>query len=137
MSYYLFVLKAHCSKNMAHLIDLKTFTDTRGNLTVVERVLPFDIKRVFYIYGVDDSKRGGHRHHRTIQAAVCIQGHCKISNDDNAVQSVFELNAPNKCLIISPEDWHVMYDFSPDAILMVFASEFFDTNDYIHEPYAH
>ena len=45
---------------MAHLIDLKTFTDKRGNLTVIERVIPFDIKRVFYIYGVDDSKRGGH-----------------------------------------------------------------------------
>jgi len=122
---------------MAHLIDLKTFTDKRGNLTVIERVFPFDIKRVFYIYGVDDSKRGGHRHHKTIQAATCIQGHCKISNDDNTIQSIFELSAPNKCLIINPEDWHVMYDFSPNAILMVFASEFFDTKDYIHEPYSH
>ena len=49
---------------MAHIIDLKTFTDKRGNLTVIEKVIPFDIKRVFYIYGVDDSKRGGHRHHK-------------------------------------------------------------------------
>ena len=122
---------------MAHLIDLKTYTDSRGNLTVVEKVLPFEIKRVFYIYGVDDSKRGGHRHHKTIQAAVCIQGQCKISNDDNTVQTIFELNAPNKCLILNPEDWHIMHSFSPDAILMVFASEFFDAKDYIHEPYTH
>lgn len=120
---------------MAKLIDLKTFTDARGNLTVVERVLPFDIKRVFYIYGVDDSKRGGHRHHKTIQAAICIKGECKIYNNNNIEEQVFELNNPSKCLILDPEDWHTMYDFSKDAILMVFASEFFDEKDYIFEPY--
>lgn len=65
---------------MAHIIDLKTFTDDRGNLTVIEKVIPFDIKRIFYIYGVDDSTRGGHRHHKTMQAAICLQGHCTISN---------------------------------------------------------
>ena len=120
---------------MAHLIDLKTHTDNRGNLTVVEKVLPFDIKRVFYIYGVDDSKRGGHRHHKTVQAAVCIQGACKIYNNNSSEEHVYELNSPSKCLIIEPEDWHTMYDFTPDAILMVFASEYFDKNDYIFEPY--
>jgi dTDP-4-dehydrorhamnose 3,5-epimerase-like enzyme len=121
---------------MANIIDLKTFTDSRGNLTVVEKVLPFDIKRVFYIYGVDDSKRGGHRHHKTIQAAVCIKGECKIYNNDNRTEQIFELNKPSKCLIINPEDWHSMYDFSEDAILMVFASEEFDAADYIFEPYS-
>jgi hypothetical protein len=120
---------------MAHIIDLKTFTDKRGNLTVVEKVLPFDIKRVFYIYGVDDSKRGGHRHHKTVQAAICIKGSCKIYNNNNIKEEVFELNSPNKCLILQPEDWHTMYDFSEDAILMVFASEYFDSADYIFEPY--
>lgn len=54
---------------MAHIIDLKTFTDNRGNLTVIEKVLPFDIKRIFYIYGVDDSVRGGHRHHKTVPSS--------------------------------------------------------------------
>ena len=120
---------------MARLIDLKTHTDDRGNLTVVEKVLPFDIKRVFYIYGVDDSKRGGHRHHKTIQAAVCIKGSCKIFNDNGKEESIFELNQPSKCLILNPEDWHTMYDFSNDAILMVFASEYFDAADYIFEAY--
>jgi hypothetical protein len=120
---------------MAHLIDLKTFTDARGNLTVVEKVLPFDIKRVFYIYGVDDSKRGGHRHHKTIQAAVCIQGACTIYNNNNKSETDWRLDQPNKCLILEPQDWHTMFDFTPDAILMVFASEEFDPADYIHEPY--
>ena len=120
---------------MPYTINLKTFTDKRGNLTVVEKVFPFDIKRVFYIYGVDDSKRGGHRHHKTIQAAVCIQGACKIVNNDGHKEEIFLLDAPYKCLIIEPHDWHVMIDFTPDAILMVFASEFFDPHDYIYKPY--
>jgi len=58
---------------MTYMIDLKTLTDKRGNLTVIEKVIPFDIKRIFYIYGVDESERGGHRHHKTIQAAICIR----------------------------------------------------------------
>lgn len=121
---------------MAHIIDLKTFTDKRGNLTVIEKTIPFDIKRIFYIYGVDDSRRGGHRHHKTLQAAICIKGECKIYNNNGKTEETFELNAPNKCLILEPEDWHAMFEFSPDAILMVLASEFFDEKDYIFEPYS-
>lgn len=122
---------------MAYILNLKTFTDARGNLTVVERVLPFDIKRVFYIYGVDSSERGKHRHHKTIQAAVCIKGSCRILNDDGTGKGFesFLLDAPYKCLILNPKDWHLMDNFTEDAILMVFASEYFDASDYIREPY--
>ena len=120
---------------MAYLIDLKTFTDKRGNLTVIEKVFPFDIKRVFYIYGVDDSARGGHRHFNTIQAAVCIKGTCSIHNNNGNREDDFLLDNPAKCLVLMPEDWHKMYDFTEDAILMVFASEYFDEKDYIYEPY--
>lgn len=120
---------------MARIIDLKTFTDSRGNLTVIEKVIPFAIQRIFYIYGVNDSKRGGHRHHKTIQAAICIQGSCTIYNNNGQKEEIFHLNAPNKCLILEPNDWHTMYDFTPDAILMVLASEVFDEKDYIFQPY--
>lgn len=120
---------------MAKIIDLKTFTDNRGNLTVIEKVIPFTIQRIFYIYGVNDSKRGGHRHHKTIQAAICIKGSCTIYNNDGKKEEVFQLNAPNKCLLLEPNDWHSMYDFTPDAILMVLASETFDEKDYIFQPY--
>lgn len=120
---------------MARLLDLQTFTDKRGNLTVIERIIPFDIKRIFYIYGVDDSIRGGHRHHKTIQAAVCLRGSCAIRNNDGDSIHEFILDQPNKCLILEPKDWHEMYQFTPDAILMVFASEYFDKNDYIFERY--
>jgi dTDP-4-dehydrorhamnose 3,5-epimerase-like enzyme len=120
---------------MARLINLKTFGDGRGKLTVIEKVIPFDIKRVFYIYGVDDSVRGKHRHHKTAQAAVCIAGSCVITNNDGQVRDVFVLDSPEKCLLLEPKDWHAMHDFTPDAILMVLASTTFDPADYIYEEY--
>jgi dTDP-4-dehydrorhamnose 3,5-epimerase-like enzyme len=120
---------------MAHLIDLKTFTDIRGNLTVIEDVLPFTIKRIFYIYGVDGSSRGGHRHHNTVQAAICIKGRCKIRNNDGKKEEVFLLHKPSQCLVLEQKDWHEMYDFSKNAILMVVASENFTEKDYIFEKY--
>ncbi|HZY83005.1 MAG TPA: FdtA/QdtA family cupin domain-containing protein [Cyclobacteriaceae bacterium] len=120
---------------MARFLDLKTFTDKRGNLTVIEKVIPFDVKRIFYIYGVDDSVRGGHRHHKTVQAAICLKGECKIRNNDGTTIETFHLDRPDKCLILEPKDWHEMYEFTPDAILMVLASEYFDKDDYIFERY--
>lgn len=120
---------------MAKLINLKTFCDGRGNLTVIEKVFPFEIKRIFYIYGVDSSVRGKHRHKKTVQAAVCIQGKCIISNNDGTKKEQFQLDSPDKCLILDTKDWHSMHDFSSDAILMVFASEYFDPDDYIFEEY--
>jgi dTDP-4-dehydrorhamnose 3,5-epimerase-like enzyme len=120
---------------MAYLIDLKTFIDKRGNLTVIEKTIPFEIKRIFYIYGVDESLRGGHRHKTTIQAAICLKGSCRIYNNDGEDESYFTLDNPSKCLILQTRDWHTMDEFSPDAILMVLASEYFDQQDYIFEPY--
>lgn len=120
---------------MANLIDLKTFTDIRGNLTVIEKSIPFDIKRIFYIYGVDNSTRGGHRHKKTIQAAICIQGECEIYCNNGSSEQKYHLNDPSHCLILSPEDWHTMSRFSPNAILMVLASTHFDQEDYIFDSY--
>ena len=121
---------------MATLINLTTHSDIRGHLTVVEKELPFAIKRVFYIYGVDDSERGGHRHHTTEQAAICIKGSCDIFCDDGQKKEVFHLDNPSKCLLIHAQDWHTMYSFTPDAILLVLASTTFDPADYIFEPYS-
>jgi hypothetical protein len=121
---------------MARIIPLDTFADSRGKLTVIDRVLPFPMLRIFYIYGVDRSERGGHRHHKTRQAAVCLQGSCSIYNNNGSKEETFVLDSPTKCLILEPEDWHTMFDFSKDAILMVIASEPFTKEDYIYEPYA-
>lgn len=120
---------------MPKLINLATFTDVRGNLTVVEKILPFTIKRAFFIYGVDSSKRGGHRHITTTQAAICIKGSCRIYSNNNVSEAYYYLDSPSKCLIIDAEDWHFMDRFTPDAILMVFASTYYMEEDYIFEPY--
>jgi hypothetical protein len=122
---------------MAYLINIPTFSDDRGNLTVLDEAIPFDIKRLFYIYGVDNSARGGHRHHQTIQAAICIKGSCTIINDDGDNIEHIELDTPAKCLILETKDWHVMTNFTPDAILLVLASTRFDPADYIFTPYEH
>ena len=123
---------------MAHIIELNTFVDQRGNLSVIDDVqstLPFKIKRVFYIYNIDDSQRGGHRHYKTLQAAICINGSCTVSCNNGKEKKVFKLDSANKCLIINSNDWHTMEKFVEGSILLVFASEKFDHRDYIFEPY--
>lgn len=120
---------------MATLLELKTYSDNRGSLSVVEKVLPFIIKRVFYIYNVNKSERGGHRHINTRQAVICLSGECKIYTDNSIKKEVFNLNNPSNLLILEPEDWHTMYDFTEGSILLVLASEYFDPLDYIYKPY--
>ena len=119
---------------MAYIIDLPTFSDERGKLTVVEKLLPFDIKRFYYIYDVFD-KRGGHRHKRTIQALISLSGSCEIYINNGEKEETILLDSPSKCLILESKDWHTMDNFSKGATLLVFSSEFYDRDDYIDEGY--
>ena len=119
---------------MAHIIELPIFGDDRGNLTVVEKVLPFEIKRFYYIYDVS-SQRGGHRHKKTIQALISLGGSCEIYVNDGKKEETFVLDPPNKCLILDPKDWHTMDKFSKGSTLLVFSSEFYSKDDYIDERY--
>jgi hypothetical protein len=123
---------------VSSLLNLQTHTDKRGNLTVIEKIIPFEIKRIFYIYGVDNSTRGYHRHKKTIQAAIAIQGKCRIvsKSGEGCPEDEYLLDTPWKCLLLQPEDFHWMDNFSKDCILMVLASENFDKDDYIFTPYA-
>ena len=120
---------------MSQIIKLPTHTDTRGSLTVLEKVLPFEIKRIYYIYNCLDSKRGGHRHKKTCQALICVNGSCVIDCDNGKKKEAYILDKPDHVLLVSPEDYHTMHSFSPDAILLVLASEYFDPNDYIDVDY--
>jgi len=115
---------------MAHIVNLPTFKDNRGSLTVVEKILPFKIKRFYYIYGAN-LKRGGHRHKKTIQALISLGGECEIYTHTKGVEKTFLLDTPDKCLILNPEDWHTMDRFSQGAILLVLASEYYDKDDYM------
>lgn len=119
---------------MAYFIELPTFSDRRGSLTVIEKILPFEIKRVYYIYNAS-SKRGGHRHKKTIQALIAVAGKCEIFVNDGEKKETFVLDKPNQALIIECKDWHTMDNFSKDCVLLVLASEYYDKNDYIDEEY--
>lgn len=116
------------------LIKLPTMADARGHLTVLDGLLPFEVRRSFWIYGADGNTRGGHRHHVTRQALVALSGSVTVNMDDGRNRESIVLSSPDACLIVEPKDWHTM-DFGLGAILMVFASHGYDKNDYIHEPY--
>ena len=118
---------------MPDIIKLETFTDNRGSLTVIEKTLPFSIKRVYYIYNLNNCKRGFHKHIKTYQALVCTSGSCSVFVRKNLLTEEFKLNIPNKCLILNPQDFHWMDNFSKDCVLLVLASEEYDENDYIYE----
>ena len=119
---------------MPYILILPTFTDHRGDLTVIEKSLPFEVKRVYYIYNASDL-RGGHRHKLTQQALVCLSGVCEVLTNDGHEQKTFLLDKPDKCLIVDPKDWHTMKNDSKRAVLLVLASEYFDKEDYIYESY--
>lgn len=120
----------------SRLIELQALGDARGLLSVIEgnNTVPFDIKRVFYIYGTMlGVRRGFHAHHKTRQALVCVAGSCKVYLDNISRQEVILLDSPNKILLLEPNDWHEMYDFSSDCVLLVLASHLYDAEDYIRD----
>ncbi|MDB4178063.1 FdtA/QdtA family cupin domain-containing protein [Gammaproteobacteria bacterium] len=119
---------------MAYFVDVPRFNDSRGSLCVLERVIPFDIKRIYYIFDVS-GERGGHRHKETIQALICLSGCCQVYVDNGEEQKTYMLDQPEKCLILEPKDWHTMDGFSQNASLLVLASEYYDAADYIDEAY--
>lgn len=108
--------------------------DERGQLVAIEglRNIPFDIKRVYYMYDtVEGVSRGFHAHKKLQQILICVHGSCKIKLDNGNEQEVILLDKPNEGLYVSNVMWREMYDFSPDAVLMVLASELYDEEDYI------
>ena len=121
---------------MAQILQLNTFESDAGDLTVFEKILPGEIKRVFYIRGKEGQERGGHRHIKTWQALVCISGCCRVFVDNNKIQDSHYLDSPEKCLLLAPEDWHVMDQFSDSSILLVLANTVYEKEDYIFEPYG-
>lgn len=118
---------------MAHIIDLPTISDSRGDLTVIEKKLDYDIKRVYYIYNCDDSVRGGHSHKITKQTLISVSGSCRVNVHNASGWTSYELDSPSKALYLEPEDYHTMDLFSKDCVLLVLASEYFDAEDYVDE----
>lgn len=110
--------------------------DDRGQLIALEEMkdIPFEIKRVYYMYDtVDGVRRGFHAHKCLEQILICIHGSCKILLDNGKEKEIVSLDKPYEGLYVSNDMWREMYDFSPDAVLMVLASEFYDESDYIRD----
>ena len=110
--------------------------DDRGQLVALEegRDIPFEIKRVYYMYATGEGvHRGFHAHKNLQQILICIHGSCKILLDNGTDKKVVSLEKPYEGLYVTNDMWREMYDFSSDAVLMVLASEFYDENDYIRD----
>lgn len=108
--------------------------DDRGQLVALEegKDIPFAIKRVYYMYDTGEGvRRGFHAHKSLEQILICIHGTCKILLDNGREKKIVPLEKPYEGLYISNDMWREMYDFSPDAVLMVLASDYYKESDYI------
>lgn len=118
------------------LKKFKILGDNRGQLIALEesKEIPFDFKRVFYIYGTQKGvARGQHSHYETKQLLVCVSGSCKVSLDDGKEKNIYVLDRPEIGLFQNKLIWGKMFDFSSDCVLMVLASDFYDDKDYIRD----
>lgn len=110
--------------------------DERGQLIALEegRDIPFQIKRVYYMYDTGRGvHRGFHAHKKLEQILVCVSGSCTVLLDSGSEKKEVFLEKPYEGLYIPPSTWREMYDFSPDAVLVVLASELYDESDYIRD----
>jgi dTDP-4-dehydrorhamnose 3,5-epimerase-like enzyme len=118
------------------LEEFKVLGDNRGQLIALEsnRQIPFDVKRVFYIFGTKEGvPRGNHSHYKTKQFLVAVNGNCKVTLNNGKTKETFDLNKPNLGLFQDALIWGTMHDFSTDCVLMVLANEYYDVSDYITE----
>lgn len=116
------------------LIDLRKISDRRGNLTVIEgnQDIPFDVKRVYYLYDVPGGEsRGAHAHKALYQLIIATNGSFSVTLDDGKDTKVFNLKRSYYGLLIVPGIWRVLDDFSSGAVLLCLASEHYAEDDYI------
>ena len=120
----------------AHKIIFPTHGDDHGSLVAIEECkdIPFPIRRVYYLFGTkEDVTRGCHAHKSLQQVLICLSGSCKIMLDDGGERQTVLLDRPDEGLYLPNAIWREMFDFSPDAVLMVLASDFYNEADYIRD----
>lgn len=117
------------------LIEIPKIHDTRGNLSVIEgETVPFDIKRVYYLYDVPSgAERGGHAHKKLKQFLIALSGSFDIVLKDGTNEKVVTLNKPNLGLLIVPGIWREIKNFSSGSVCLVVASNVFNEEDYIRD----
>ena len=118
------------------LVGLSPMGDDRGTLIAIEagRQIPFDIKRVYYVFDTKPGvSRGFHAHHSLRQLLVAVSGSCTLALDDGTARNEVLLDDPALALRIDGLVWREMRDFSPDCVLMVLADDHYDEADYIRD----
>jgi dTDP-4-dehydrorhamnose 3,5-epimerase-like enzyme len=122
--------------SLIKLIEFNRLGDDRGGLISLEQNqnIPFDIKRVYYIFDTKEGvARGFHAHKDLQQVAICVKGSCRFILDNGVQSESVILNKPNIGLFINSMIWREMHDFSEDCVLMVLASNNYDEADYIRD----
>lgn len=117
-------------------LDFKDLGDERGKLVVIEgaKDIPFDIKRVFYIYGSDSKVvRGQHANKESEFVLVNVAGKSKVRVTDGVNEHIVELNRPMQGIYIPKMIWKDMYEFSEDSVLLVIANTHYDGKEYIRD----
>src|SRR5258707_5774573 len=118
------------------IIELPRITDPRGNLTFIEagNQLPFEIKRVYYLYDVPGgATRAGHRHKRLEQLMIAMSGSFDVLLDDGSAKKKYHLNRPYYGLYLPPMIWREIDNFSSGSVCMVLASDLFAESDYYRD----
>ncbi|WP_446750738.1 sugar 3,4-ketoisomerase [Stutzerimonas nitrititolerans] len=123
---------------MIKWVDFQSLGDERGDLVAIEigmeKAVPFEIKRVYYIYRTAEGvSRGYHAHRNLKQVAICVSGKCRMVLDNGRKRENIWMSNPTKGLLIESMTWREMHDFSDDCVLVVLASEHYDESDYIRD----
>lgn len=123
-------------KDQYKILEFGDLGDERGKLVVVEGAMdiPFEIKRVFYIYGSDSNViRGQHANRDSEFVLINVSGSSKVRVDNGFEEEIIELNRPRMGLYLPTMVWKDMYDFSEDSVLLVLANTHYDGNEYIRD----
>ena len=117
------------------MVDIQRFSDNRGYLSVVEGGIdiPFEIKRIYYLYMVPEAARGAHAHKQLQQLMIATSGSVHVTMDDGTNKKTFVLDKPWKGLYVAPGLWRDLDDFSGGTVCMVLASEKYEAEDYIRD----
>lgn len=128
-------MSKHTTIEDCKVIDIRRYTDTRGYLSVVESGLdiPFEIKRIYYLYMVPEVARGAHAHKELQQLLIATSGSVEVIMDDGKEKKSFMLDKPWKGLLIPAGLWRDLENFSGGAVLLCLASEKYNPEDYIRD----